>query len=245
MITQSFNNSPALISPIHQEEKVKCDAIIATFSYQIEQAVVEKFKPSQVGQFRCVNGRTPIYVFNHNGKTFGFYKTLLGAPASVGILEDVIGILDCDKFIVFGSAGTLDKNCLGKVVVPTHAYRDEGTSYHYEEASDYITLPNASKVSEILKKLNVPAVEGRTWTTDAFYRETKDGFDKRKEEGCVVVEMECSALQAACNWREKELYYILFSGDLLDAPEWTEEGLDGANHDLQNFNIALRLAEEL
>lgn len=245
MITQTFNNSPALISPKPLEEKIKCDAVIATFSYQIEQAVVEKFKSTQVGQFRCVNGSTPIYVFTHNGKTYGFYKTLLGAPASAGILEDVIGILDSDNYIVFGSAGTLDKSCHGKVVVPTHAYRDEGTSYHYQEASDYIALPNAQKVSAILKELAIPTIEGKTWTTDAFYRETKDSFEKRKAEGCLVVEMECSALQAVCNWRGKNLYYILFSGDLLDAPEWTEEGLTEANHSLQNFNIALALAQKL
>ena len=245
MITQTFNNSAALISPLHLDEKVKCDAVIATFSYQIEEAVIEKFKPTQVGQFRCVNGPTPIYVFSHNGKTYGFYKTLLGAPASAGILEDVIGILDCDKFIVFGSAGTLDKSCHGKVVVPTHAYRDEGTSYHYQEASDYIALPNAQKVSSILKELAIPAVEGKTWTTDAFYRETKESFEQRKAEGCVVVEMECSALQAVCNWRGKQLHYILFSGDLLDAPEWIEEGLTEANHDLKNFNIALAIAEKI
>ena len=246
MITKSFdNNSPALISPQDPTEKVKCDAIIATFSYQIEAFVVEKYNPTQVGQFRCVNGFTPIYTFNHKGKTYGFYKTLLGAPASAGILEDVLPIFDCDKIVVFGSAGTLDKNCYGKVVAPTHAYRDEGTSYHYQEAESFITLPNASKVASILRESGINVVEGKCWTTDAFYRETKNNIEKRKAEGCIVVDMECSALQAVCNWRGKSLHYILFSGDLLDAPEWTEEGLTEANHSLQNFNIALHLAENI
>ena len=35
-----------------------------------------------------------------------------------------------------------------------------------------------------------------TWTTDGFYRETAEKVAYRKEEGCAVVEMECSALAA-------------------------------------------------
>ena len=38
--------------------------------------------------------------------------------------------------------------------------------------------------------------EVMTWTTDGFYRETAEKVAYRKEEGCAVVEMECSALAA-------------------------------------------------
>ena len=44
----------------------------------------------------------------------------------------------------------------------------------------------------------------KTWTTDGFYRKTKEMVMYRKEEGCKVVEMECSALTASasgCNIR--------------------------------------------
>ena len=57
--------------------------------------------------------------------------------------------------------------------------------------------------------------------------------------------MECSALQAVCDLRGIDLYYFFLSGDLLDAPEWDKEGLKEANHNFQNFEIALKLAEEL
>ncbi len=247
MINESFDDkSDAIINPIKQKVLVKCDICIATFSDKIERFVIEQFKPKQVGIFKCVNGESPIYTFKYKNKNIGFYKTLLGAPASVGMLEKVLTILGSTKFLVFGSAGSLDKNiCNNKVVVPTYAYRDEGTSYHYAPAKDYIKIKNSTAVADFMKNNKIPYVEGRVWTTDAFYRETKNNFNKRKSEGCIAVDMECSAMQAVCDLRNLELYYFFVSGDLLDSPEWTDSNLHSANHNFENFNIALHLANEL
>ena len=41
-----------------------------------------------------------------------------------------------------------------------------------------------------------------TWSTDGFYRETPDKISYRIEEGCSVVEMECSALAQLLNFEE-------------------------------------------
>lgn len=247
MITESFDNkSEAIINPIPNEKRAKCDICIATFSHEIEEYVVANFKPKIVGFFKCVNGAYPFYAFKYKNLNLGFYKTLLGAPASVGILEDATIYIDTNKFLVFGSAGSLDKEiCHNKVVVPTYAYRDEGTSYHYAKAKDYIKIKNAKVVEKFMKNNKIPYVVGKVWTTDAFYRETKNNFKKRKDEGCIAVEMECSALQAVCDFRGKELYYFLVSGDLLDAPEWEKKKLHEANHNLENFQIALKLAQEI
>ena len=131
-------------------------------------------------------------------------------------------------------------------MVPTYAYRDEETSYHYAAPSDYIKIENASIVSNFMREHNLPFVEGKTWTTDGFYRETLHNFEKRKQDGCISVEMECSAFQAVCNFRNLELYYFLTSGDLLDVPVWDsrkkENDLSGTQHDFTHFEIALELA---
>ena len=57
--------------------------------------------------------------------------------------------------------------------------------------------------------------------------------------------MECSAIQAMCDFRNLDLYYFFLSGDLLDSPEWVEDGLKEANHNYHNFEIALKLASEI
>ena len=98
-----------------------------------------------------------------------------------------------------------------------------------------------------MEKNRIPCVMGKTWTTDAFYRETVNNFEKHKADGCISVEMEGAAVQAVCDFRGLEVYMFFTSGDLLDAPEWTDRKAKGqiehTQHDPGHFDIALALAE--
>ena len=68
-------------------------------------------------------------------------------------MEDTSSEIKTNKYIVFGGAGCLNKEIAhGKVMIPTMAYRDEGTSYHYAPASDYITVKNADIVAGFMEK---------------------------------------------------------------------------------------------
>ncbi|MBR3258881.1 MAG: hypothetical protein IKF96_07840, partial [Eggerthellaceae bacterium] len=149
MITDSFDIlSPAIIDPQPKENRSQVDACIITFSHEIETHVVEHYVDARIASLECATGMTPVYRIRRGGKTFAFYKTYVGAPMTVGLVEDVILEIDCRKFILFGGAGCLNKEIArGKVMVPTAAYRDEGTSYHYAPASDYIDVPNAPTVA--------------------------------------------------------------------------------------------------
>lgn len=248
MITDSFDNqSKAIINPPINEDAPKVDACILTFSNKIEEFVLANYECKQIGAFWFATGMTPVYQIDYKGKKFAFYKTYVGAPACVGTVEDTLSVIKTDKYVVFGGAGCLDKEIAhGKVMVPTEAYRDEGTSYHYAPAADYIKVKNADKVAEFMKENGLPFVLGKTWTTDSFYRETVNNFEKHKADGCISVEMECAALQAMCDFRGLELYTFFTSGDLLDAPEWDERRKEGetkgTQHDTGHFDIALELA---
>ena len=251
MIIDSFDDkSIAKINPTPKENRLKCDACIITFSNVIEDYVLNNYDVERFSTYKMVTGTFPIYKINFNGKIFAFYKTLLGAPASVGTLEDVTREIDTNKFVVFGGAGCLDKNIVhGKIMIPTYSYRDEGTSYHYAPASDFIQIKNSEIVAEFMKSKKLPYVLGKNWTTDSFYRETENNISKRKNDGCISVEMECSAMQAVCDFRGFELYYFLTSGDLLDSPEWDKRRVDGefkgTQHDTRHFDIAIELADFL
>lgn len=250
MIIDSFDSeSEAKINPHLKENASVVDACIVTFSYIIEKYVQDNYDLKQIGQSVAVTGILPIYQFCHNGKKFAFLKTYAGASSCVATLEDTLSEFVTDKYIIFGGSGCLNKEIAhGKVIIPTEAYRDEGTSYHYVPASDYITVRNADIVAAFMKKSGIPFVKGKTWTTDAFYRETNNNFEKRKADGCISVEMECSAIQAMCDFRNLSLYMFLTCGDLLDAPEHIfRNGVDkqyrGTQHDVSHFEIALSLAE--
>ena len=248
MITDSFDDkSKAIINPVKKENAPKVDACILTFSYEIEKYVLANYDCQRIASFWFATGETPIYQIAYKGKKFAFYKTYVGGPACVGSVEDTLAEIDTDKYIVFGGAGCLDKEIThGKVMVPTEAYRDEGTSYHYVPASDYIKIRNSDVVAEFMSKNGLPFVKGKTWTTDSFYRETVNNFRKHKEDGCISVEMECASLQAMCAFRGLNLYMFFTSGDLLDAPEWDvrhKKGeKSGTQHDVGHFDIALELA---
>ena len=248
MITNSFDNkSKAIINPQVNENAPQVDACILTFSHEIERFVLEHYDCKRIASFWFATGETPIYCIEYKGKKFAFYKTYVGAPACVGTVEDTLSAIKTDKYIVFGGAGCLNKEIAhGKVMIPTEAYRDEGTSYHYAPASDYIAVKNAEIVERFMKENGIPYVTGKTWTTDSFYRETVNNFEKHKTDGCISVEMECAALQAMCDFRGLNLFMFFTSGDLLDAPEWDErhkEGeIEGTQHDAGHFDIALELA---
>ena len=132
-------------------------------------------------------------------------------------------------------------------MVPTAAYRDEGTSYHYAPASDYIDMPGAPVVANFMEDNGLPYAMGRTWTTDAIFRETENNFAARKADGCISVEMESAGVQAMCQFRGLQLYAFFTSGDLLDAPKWTarceKNQVKHTQHDPGHFEIALALAE--
>ena len=248
MITDSFDLSPAKINPKINEDAPKVEAAILTFSCEIEKHVVENYDCEKVGELKMGHGSTSVYVFEYNGKKYGFFRTWVGAPACVATIEELGMVVNTKKIIHFGGAGCLDKEIArGKVMVPSEAYRDEGPSYHYAEAADYITIRNSDIVEQCMKENGIPYVSGKTWTTDAFYRETVNNFEKHKADGCISVEMEGAAVQAVCDFRGLEVYMFFTGGDLLDAPEWTirkEKGqIRHTQHDPGHFDIALLLAE--
>ena len=150
----------------------------------------------------------------------------VGAPAAAARLEHMIA-LGCRKFIACGGAGTLDSAItVGHIVVPDSAIRDEGTSYHYLKAAREVApTPRALAAIEAeLRENNHEYIRGKTWTTDAVYRETRARMNRRQREGCLVVEMEAAAFFAVARFRGIECAQILYGGDSLAGRQWNPRG---------------------
>ena len=187
-----------------------------------------------------------MYKVNYKGKCLALYKARLGAPACVGSFEDIIP-MGAKRIILLGNCGVLDKSIEDcGIIIPTRAIRDEGTSYHYAPAADYIDV-NKKYVEDFIAVLDTfgyPYVKGTTWTTDAFYRETRDKIRRRKEMGAICVEMECAAMQAMCDFRGVDFFQFLYAGDNLDHSTWDPRSLSGTARLEDKEKIAL-LAFEL
>ncbi len=153
----------------------------------------------------------------------------IGAPFAACTLEELI-CLGADKFICCGGAGVLNVHVEpGTIIVPTKALRDEGTSYHYQETGRY-SEPSYEALVAIEKTLSahrVSFIKGKTWTTDAVFRETAEMVKKRRAEGCLTVEMEAAALFAVARFRGVVLGQILYGGDDVSGVEWDTRGWMG------------------
>lgn len=189
MITDAFDNSEVLFGTkdFYGEQKHLCDKCMIIFSEQIFEYMFDTYVHQEVGAIRCCNGITPVYVFDIEGMKIAGYLSHIGSALAGGDVIDVNWLTGAVKFIMFGSAGSLDSGMTtGKFVIPTHSYREEGLSYHYAPPADYIEVKNAKIVKAIFDELKLPNVLGKVWTTDAIYRETKAKFDARKKRAALL-----------------------------------------------------------
>lgn len=175
-----------------------------------------------VTNLRSMMGPLPVYRVEHEGLLVAVAHPGLGGPYVAAFLEELIA-LGCRKFIVCGGAGVLDRTLgRGDVIIPNAAVRDEGTSYHYAPpAREIVADPSVVSVQEsVLKEHGVSHRVGKTWSTDALYRETPSRIARRKAEGCLTVEMECAALLSVARFRGVRLGQFLSAGDDVSGNEW-------------------------
>ena len=249
MLLEEFDfDKSAVIEPwfVHQPVENFPETVISIFHHTLFQRIAEFLGGVKIAETKDVDGHWPVYEVTYKGHRFALYKARLGAPACVGSFEDIIP-MGAQRIILLGNCGVLDKSIEDcGIIIPTRAIRDEGTSYHYVPAGDYIDV-NKKYIPEFIEVLNecgYPYVTGTTWTTDAFYRETRGKVVKRKEMGAICVEMECAAMQALCDFRGVEFFQFLYAGDNLDHSTWDPRSLSGTTRLADKEKIAM-LAFEL
>lgn len=222
------------------------ETAVAVFSGKLFQSLAQALRGRKIAENRDVDGAWPVYEVNYRGTRFAWCKGRLGAPACVGHFEEIIA-RGVKRIILMGNCGVLDRSIPDcGIIIPTLAFRDEGTSYHYCPPSDTIPV-NKKYIPEfkrVLERLGYSYVEGATWTTDAFYRETKAKMEARKAAGAICVEMECAAMQAMCDFRGAEFFQFFYAGDNLDHPSWDPRSLPESSRLDEKERIVL-LAMEL
>lgn len=230
MILKEFDKDMfGLINPSDIVSKIEGfpEVGISCFSKKLLDKVVENFDATVIAEISSANGRIPVYKINYKGTDVAVFMSRVGAPACTISYEEVLA-MGLEKLVLFGTCGVLDSKIEDlAIIVPNSAIRDEGTSYHYMESSDEIVVNKKYKdtFEEILNVHNYSYIEGKTWTIDAPYRETKDKILKRKSQGCVCVEMECSAMFAVAEFRGKDLFQFLYAADNLDGSKWDKRSL--------------------
>ncbi len=216
---------------------------VICFFHEVIAHLVETGQAKEIACSTSEMGRHPLYEFEAAGRRMALFHPGVGAPLATGLLEEHIA-RGCRKFIVCGGAGVLNKEiAVGHLVVPIAAVRDEGVSYHYLPPSREVhAMPEVvAAIERVLERRHVPYTIGKTWTTDAFYRETPEKIRLRCDEGCLTVEMEAAALFAVARFRHVLLGQILYGGDDVSGDEWDSRGWDTHNSVRENL---VRLSAE-
>jgi uridine phosphorylase len=195
---------------------------VICFFKEVIDKVVAEHNAKVVVENRWEDGPHCVYEISYQNRRLAFFHPGVGAPIAAGLLEEVIGF-GCRKFIACGGCGVLEKDiAVGHIIVASGAVRDEGLSYHYLPPAREV-IANELGIHALVKTLDsrgVPYRVGKTWTTDAPYRETPNKIARRKEEGCIVVEMESAALMAVAQFRDVVFGQALYGGDDLSGLEW-------------------------
>lgn len=223
---------------------------ITCFAHNLIDGLVKAYNPEIVGYVSNANGKNPIYKINYDGLDVAVFMSSVGAAACCVGYEEIFA-MGLEKLIVFGTCGVLSKDIEDlAIIIPTSAVRDEGTSYHYLEASDEIEVnfKHKDEFKKILDDHKCSYVEGKVWTTDAPYRETRDKVKIRKESGCICVDMECSAIHAIAQFREKDVFQFFYAADNLDDSSWNQRSLsnnDRLSEKEKIVYLALELAKKI
>ena len=230
-ILEFDSEQTAVINPTHEKLNLKLPKkCVFAFLGEYISTYANKTETVKVSEFLSMTKRYPIYITKYQGEEITLCEAPVGAAAATQILDWLIAY-GVREIISAGSCGALERFAEGTFLVPYKALRDEGTSYHYAPPSRFIQINEDARkaIEKTVLEHGMKYQEVVTWSTDGFFRETREKVAYRRSEGCSVVEMECSALAACSAFRGVKWGMILYTADSLADVERYDERHWGGN----------------
>lgn len=246
-ILEHDSDPASIIMPNHENLDLRLPekAVFAFLGDAIDEYATQH-NAVTASHFVSITKLYPVYIIHYKGQDICLCQAPVGAAAATQILDWLIGY-GVKKVIAAGSCGALTDLPENTFLVPAKALRDEGTSYHYLPPSRFVELNRhvLRSMAATLQKLGLPCTECTTWTTDGFFRETREKVEYRKSEGCAVVEMECAALAACAQLRNARFGQPLYTADSLANAELYDERGWGNDSLEKALLLALELVSDL
>lgn len=213
-----FDTDPtAVLMPTHEHLDLHLPekAVFAFLGEHIDE-YAKTHNAAVLGTFESTTKNYPIYAVEHRGETVCLCQAPVGAAPAAQLMDWLIGY-GVRKIITGGCCGALADFEENQFLIPYKALREEGTSYHYMKPSRFVDIHPAARkaIADTLTAHGLDYKEIITWSTDGFYRETREKVQYRRAEGCEAVEMECSALAACAALRQAVWGCLLFTADTL------------------------------
>lgn len=155
-------------------------------------------------------------------ETFFVAGPAVGSPMAVLCMEKLI-VLGVRRIILVGWCGALQQVLeVGNVLLPGQALCGEGTSRYY--SSNHEPRPSADLLAWLRETLDQSAIvwqEGRVWSTDAPYRESRELLVRLcQEQDIAAIDMEYSALCTVAHFRGIEFAACMLVSDELWQKQW-------------------------
>jgi len=113
------------------------------------------------------------------------------------ITTEVMCNAKIENIIRIGTCGALDENIkVGDLVVVDEVIRGDGVTPYYV-GKDFKTVADkkiTDTLCEVAKGMGITVHRGKTWTTDALLRETREIVEAKRKEGAMAVDMVSSTL---------------------------------------------------
>lgn len=221
-ILEFDNDRDALITPQMFGEvhgSLGTDKLIISF---FKDAINTLLDEGKIVVHKVIKGENDLVLYKFVDDDVLLMHGIIGCAATGGYLDELTGC-GIKKVMFCGGGGVLDKNIeVGELLVVEGAIRDEGFSYHYIEPTRivYSQAEVREKICSHLTENGVPYTTGIVWTTDAFYRETREKIALRKAEGARIVEMEQAGCLAVAQFRGIKYGAIIYGGDDVSGSTW-------------------------
>lgn len=189
---------------------------------------------------------TKLYSFKLKEIELGIVACAVGASFAVLIAEQLF-VSGCELLLSITSSGVINK-VSEKVnyILIEEAVRDEGTSYHYLPPNEVSGIRRdlliSLQQSLLIDSPNIAI--GKSWTTDAPYRETTSAIVKMKAAHVHIVEMEAAALYAfARAMNKKVICFGHITNSMAQNKIDFEKGLE--NGSISSLDVAYLTAKTL
>lgn len=191
---------------------------------------------------------TTLYDFKLGRKKVGILGCAVGSAFAVLVAEEMF-VSGCKLLISLTSAGKISSfDDPARFLLIERALRDEGTSGHYVPPSGYARI-NATLIKNLKSSVKPPPVSmriGKSWTTDAPFRETWAAIEQAKSKRIDCVEMEAAALYAFAKARNKNVVCLAHLTNTMAQIEGDfEKGVEnGSITSLSLINFIINILKE-
>ncbi len=178
-----------------------------------------------------------------NGLQVLMVDCVYGGPVCATVIEEM-AYLGVKHVIGYGYSGSLREEFIpGSIVLESSGFVSDGTSREYSTPSEVKASEHLiTQYNKLEASLREGVLEGKTWTTDAIYREYPSKIQSWIQTGADFVNMDTSHFYAVSSAVGIEALCFSLISDYVGGKKWKQQFHDLGQSQIKLYQIVLNLA---